>query len=173
MAAAELGIAEPEETGASFIENARIKAEAAAKASGMPAVADDSGLEVAALGGAPGVHSARWGGPNKDFNLAMQRVNRELAATGSADRSAKFVCGLAYALPNGETIVSRGAITGTLVWPPRGTRGFGYDPIFVPEGYSETFGEMDPDRKNFLSHRLRAFDILILKTWPLEEEDGS
>jgi XTP/dITP diphosphohydrolase len=173
VAAAELGIAEPEETGASFIENARIKAEAAAKASGMPAVADDSGLEVAALGGAPGIHSARWGGPNKDFNLAMQRVNRELAATGSADRSAKFVCGLAYALPNGETIVSRGAITGTLVWPPRGTRGFGYDPIFVPEGYSETFGEMDPDRKNFLSHRLRAFDILILKTWPLEEEDGS
>ena len=141
---------------------------AAAKASGMPAVADDSGLEVAALGGAPGIHSARWGGPNKDFNLAMQRVNRELAATGSADRSAKFVCGLAYALPNGKTIVSRGAITGTLVWPPRGTRGFGYDPIFVPEGYSETFGEMDPDRKNFLSHRLRAFDILILKTWPLE-----
>jgi XTP/dITP diphosphohydrolase len=173
VSAAELGIAEPEETGASFMENARIKAEAAAKASGMPAVADDSGLEVTALGGEPGIHSARWGGPSKDFNLAMERVNRELAATASGDRSAKFVCALAYAQPNGKTIVSRGAITGTLTWPPRGTRGFGYDPIFVPEGYSETFGEMDPERKNFMSHRLRAFDILILKTWPLEEDDES
>ena len=130
VSAAELGIDEPEETGKSFAENATLKAEAAAKSSGLPAVADDSGLEVSALGGAPGIHSARWGGPHKDFALAMERVNRELEASGSNDRTAKFVCVLAYARPNAETIATRGAIVGTLTWPPRGTRGFGYDPIF-------------------------------------------
>ncbi len=171
--AGELGLAEPEETGESFADNATIKAEAAAKASRLPAVADDSGLEVAALGGAPGVNSARWGGPDKDFGLAMERVQRELAASGSDDRRARFVCALAYARPNAETIVARGVITGTLTWPPRGTRGFGYDPMFVPEDYSETFGEMDPDRKNFISHRMRAFDLLILRTWPLDEDETS
>jgi XTP/dITP diphosphohydrolase len=173
VSAAELGINEPEETGESFAENATIKAEAAAKSSGLPAVADDSGLEVAALGGAPGICSARWGGPHKDFTLAMERVNRELEASGSNDRTAKFVCVLAYARPNAETIVNRGAIEGTLTWPPRGTRGFGYDPIFVPDGYSETFGEMDPDCKNFISHRMRAFERLILRTWPIEEDEAS
>jgi XTP/dITP diphosphohydrolase len=160
---------EPEETGQSFAENATLKAEAAAKASGLPAVADDSGLEVSALGGAPGVNSARWGGPDRDFGLAMERVHRELEASGSDDRMARFVCVLAYARPNEETIVSRGAIAGTLTWPPRGSRGFGYDPIFLPDGYSETFGEMDPDRKNFISHRMLAFERLILRTSPLEE----
>src|SRR6478609_5542591 len=173
VSAAELGIDEPEETGKSFAENATLKAEAAAKSSGLPAVADDSGLEVSALGGAPGIYSARWGGPHKDFALAMERVNRELEASGSNDRTAKFVCVLAYARPNAETIAMRGAIVGTLTWPPRGTRGFGYDPIFVPDGYSETFGEMDPDRKNFISHRMRAFERLILRTWPLEEDETS
>jgi XTP/dITP diphosphohydrolase len=169
VSAAELGLPEPEETGHSFAENATIKAEAAAKASGLPAIADDSGLEVTALGGAPGVNSARWGGPDRDFGLAMERVYRELEASGSDDRTARFICVLAYARPNEETIVARGAIAGTLTWPPRGRRGFGYDPIFLPDGYSETFGEMDPDRKNFISHRMLAFERLILRTWPLEE----
>jgi XTP/dITP diphosphohydrolase len=169
VSAGELGLPEPEETGQSFAENATLKAEAAAKASGLPAVADDSGLEVSALGGAPGVNSARWGGPDRDFGLAMERVHRELEASGSDDRTARFVCVLAYARPNEETIVARGTFGGTLIWPPRGTRGFGYDPIFLPDGHSETFGEMDPERKNWISHRMRAFERLILRTWPLEE----
>jgi XTP/dITP diphosphohydrolase len=161
VSAAELGIDEPEERGKSFAENATLKAEAAAKSSGLPAVADDSGLEVSALGGAPGIHSARWGGPHKDFALAMERVNRELEASGSNDRTAKFVCVLAYARPNAETIATRGAIVGTLTWPPRGTRGFGYDPIFVPQGYDQTFGEMEPSLKDSISHRARAFEKLM------------
>jgi len=161
VSAAEFGIDEPEETGASFAENATLKAEAAAKSSGVPAVADDSGLEVSALSGAPGIHSARWGGPHKDFALAMERVNRELKASGSNDRTAKFVCVLAYARPNAETIATRGAIVGTLTWPPRGTRGFGYDPIFVPQGYDQTFGEMEPSLKDSISHRARAFEKLM------------
>jgi XTP/dITP diphosphohydrolase len=165
VAAAELGIDEPEETGESFAVNARIKAEAAAKASGMPAVADDSGLEVAALCGAPGVHSARWGGPNRDFTLAMERVNRELAATGSDDRSAKFTCALALASPDGAVGVFEGRVFGIIVWPPRGTRGFGYDPIFVPEGHRETFGEMAPWEKDAISHRARAFAKLMQATY--------
>jgi len=161
VSAAELGIDEPEETGKSFAENATLKAEAAAKSSGLPAVADDSGLEVSALGGAPGIHSARLGGPHKDFALAMERVNRELEASGSNDRTAKFVCVLAYARPNAKTIATRGAIVGTLTWPPRGTRGFGYDPIFVPQGYDQTFGEMEPSLKDSISHRARAFEKLM------------
>jgi XTP/dITP diphosphohydrolase len=169
VSAAALGLPEPEETGKSFAENATLKAEAAAKASGIAAVSDDSGLEVAALGGAPGVNSARWGGPDRDFGLAMERVHRELEASGSDDRTARFVCVLAYARPDAATIAMRGAVAGMLVWPPRGARGFGYDPIFVPDGYSETFGEMDPDRKNLISHRMRAFERLILRTWPYEE----
>ena len=136
----------------------------------MLAVADDSGLEVAALGGAPGIHSARWGGPTRDFRLAMERVNRELEASGSTDRSAKFVCALALGQPSGVTMVRIGKINGTIVWPPRGDRGFGYDPIFVPDGYTETFGEMDPVFKNDMSHRMRAFEKLILSTWPYDED---
>ena len=165
LSAGALGLKEPEETGDSFAENAKIKAEAATAGSGMLAVADDSGLEVTALGGAPGIHSARWGGPNKDFSLAMERINRELEALGTADRRANFVCALALAQPAGETLVFTGKVDGTLVWPPRGTRGFGYDPIFVPEGYTETFGEMDPELKNDLSHRMRAFERLMLATY--------
>lgn len=165
LSAGALGLKEPEETGDSFAENAKIKAEAATAGSGMLAVADDSGLEVTALGGAPGIHSARWGGPNKDFSLAMERINRELEALGTADRRANFVCALALAQPAGETLVFTGKVDGTLVWPPRGTRGFGYDPIFVPEGYTETFGEMDPALKNDLSHRMRAFEKLMLATY--------
>jgi XTP/dITP diphosphohydrolase len=165
LSAGALGLKEPEETGDSFAENAKIKAEAATAGSGMLAVADDSGLEVTALGGAPGIHSARWGGPKKDFSLAMERINRELEALGTADRRANFVCALALAQPAGETLVFTGKVDGTLVWPPRGTRGFGYDPIFVPEGYTETFGEMDPALKNDLSHRMRAFEKLMLATY--------
>jgi XTP/dITP diphosphohydrolase len=170
VSAGALGLPEPEETGASFADNAKIKAVAASTASGMLAVADDSGLEVAALGGAPGIHSARWSGPTRDFRLAMERVNRELEASGSTDRSARFVCALALGQPSGVTMVSIGKINGTIVWPPRGDRGFGYDPIFVPDGYTETFGEMDPVFKNDMSHRMRAFEKLILSTWPYDED---
>ena len=170
VSAAALGLPEPEETGSSFAENANIKAVAASIASGMLSVADDSGLEVTALGGAPGIHSARWGGPAKDFRLAMERVNRELEASGSSDRSARFVCALALSRPRSVTMVRIGKIDGTIVWPPRGDRGFGYDPIFVPDGYTETFGEMDPVLKNDMSHRMRAFEKLILSTWPYDED---
>src|SRR6476660_272898 len=126
--AGKLGLPETEETGASFAENARLKAVAAAKASGLPALADDSGLEVKALGGEPGVHSARWGGPARDFDLAMERVHRELAAAGANDLTANFTCVLALAAPDGEVKVHDGKVFGTLIWPPRGSRGFGYDP---------------------------------------------
>ena len=160
--ASSLGLAEPQETGKSFAENAALKALAAAKASGLPALADDSGLEVPALGGAPGIHSARWAGEDKDFGIAMERVRRELEAVGSSDRRAKFTCALAVATSEGRVQVFEGQVSGTLVWPPRGTSGFGYDPIFVPEGYSETFGEMEPWRKHAISHRARAFEKLIV-----------
>jgi XTP/dITP diphosphohydrolase len=161
LSAAGLGLSEPEETGKTFAENAKIKAVAAAKASGMLALADDSGLAVAALHGAPGIHSARWGGPTRDFGRAMERVNRELEARGAADARANFTCALALASPDGTARVLEGKSFGTLTWPPRGRRGFGYDPIFVPDGYSETFGEMEPELKNRLSHRMRAFEQLM------------
>lgn len=163
--ASRLGLPEPEETGASFAENAAIKAEEAARASDMIALADDSGLEVAALDGAPGIHSARWGGPGKDFGLAMARVQRELEAKGGADARANFTCALALAAPKGRANVFEGKIFGTLSFPPRGTHGFGYDPIFVPDGYTQTFGEMAPELKNELSHRMRAFEKLMAATY--------
>jgi XTP/dITP diphosphohydrolase len=153
-----LGIAEPEETGDSFEANAALKAKAAADASGLPAIADDSGLVVPALGGTPGIYSARWAGPAKDFRVAMQRVHREL---GDQDRSARFVAVLALAWPDGDLELFRGEVAGEFVWPPRGERGFGYDPIFVPEGGVETFGEIDPARKHRISHRARAFAKLV------------
>ena len=162
VSAAALGLAEPDETGASFVENAKLKAVAAAAASGLPALSDDSGLEVKALGGAPGIHSARWGGPDKDFSLGMERVQQELEASGASDRSANFTCALALAQPDGTTVAATGKVFGTLTWPPRGTNGFGYDPIFIPDGYQETFGEMEPAQKNALSHRMRAFEKLVL-----------
>jgi XTP/dITP diphosphohydrolase len=161
VSAASFGLKEPEETGASFAENAALKAEAAAKASGMTAIADDSGLEVAALGGAPGIHAARWGGETRDFGIAMARVHRELEAKGASDLRANFTCALALAAPQGPVRVFEGKVFGTLIWPPRGSRGFGYDPIFVPDGYGETFAEMAPALKNELSHRMRAFEKLM------------
>jgi XTP/dITP diphosphohydrolase len=161
VSAASLDLREPEETGHSFEENALIKARAASQASRLLALSDDSGLEVEALGGQPGIQSARWGGPDQDFDLAMARVHDELAATGGAYARANFTCALALAAPNGEDIVTTGKVYGAIVWPPRGSRGFGYDPIFMPDGHRETFGEMDPSLKNELSHRMRAFEKLM------------
>jgi XTP/dITP diphosphohydrolase len=158
ISAGALGIAEPEETGDSFEANASLKAKASASASGLPAIADDSGLVVPALGGAPGIYSARWAGQAKDFGAAMQCVQREL---GDRDRSATFVAVLALAWPDGGMELFRGEVPGSLVWPPRGERGFGYDPMFVPEGGSETFGEMEPAEKHKISHRARAFAKLV------------
>jgi XTP/dITP diphosphohydrolase len=161
VSASTLGLAEPEETGETFADNAKIKAIEAAKASGLPALADDSGLEVAGLGGAPGIHSARWGGAEKDFGLAMARVKQELDAAGVTDDRANFTCALALGLSDGGAQVFEGRVFGTIVWPPRGMRGFGYDPIFVPHGFRETFGEMEPAQKHAMSHRARAFDKLM------------
>jgi XTP/dITP diphosphohydrolase len=158
LPAASLGIPEPEETGDSFEANAALKAGAAAEASGLPALADDSGLVVPALGGAPGIYSARWAGPTKDFRIAMERVHRKL---GEQDRSAVFVAVLALAWPDGNLDLFRGEVAGALVWPPRGERGFGYDPMFVPEGGRATFGEVEPAQKHRISHRARAFAKLV------------
>lgn len=157
--AAELDLPEPEETGGSFAENAELKARAAALASGLPALADDSGLVVMGLGGRPGVHSARWAGPEKDFQAAMRRVHEELGE--AEDRRAAFVCVLALAWSDGSTRLFEGRVDGTLVWPPRGSHGFGYDPMFEPEGSDITFGEMDPAEKHRISHRARAFAKLV------------
>lgn len=153
-----LGLPEPEETGDSFVANAVLKARAAA-AAGHVALADDSGLAVTALGGDPGIYSARWAGPGKDFAAAMARVEERLA--GTADRSAHFVCALALAWPDGHVEAVEGRCDGRLVWPPRGGRGFGYDPMFVPDGRAITFGEMDPAAKHAMSHRADAFRQLV------------
>ena len=160
IAAADLGLAEPEETGSSFAGNARLKALAAAKASGLPALADDSGLVVDALDGAPGIHSARWAGPDRDFALAMRNLEERLQARGAlipAARRAHFVCALCLACPDGEAEVFEGRVDGILVWPPRGSKGFGYDPVFQVDGHGLTFGEMAPEEKHAMSHRARAF----------------
>jgi len=154
VGAAALGLAEPEETGVTFEENAVLKARLAAAASGLPALADDSGLVVPALDGAPGIYSARWAGPDRDFGAAMAGVEREL---GGKDRRAHFVAVLALAWPDGTEAMFRGEVHGRLTFPPRGDRGFGYDPIFIADGDDETFGEMDPNRKHRISHRARAF----------------
>jgi XTP/dITP diphosphohydrolase len=159
--AGELGLNEPEETGATFAANAELKARAAADASGLAALADDSGLAVTALDGAPGIYSARWAGPSRDFSHAMARVEKELNERAAADRSAKFVCALALAEPQGVCNVFEGEVRGHIVFPPRGTRGFGYDPIFVAEGMDQTFGEIEPDIKHAMSHRARAFAKLL------------
>jgi XTP/dITP diphosphohydrolase len=157
VTAGSLNLPEPEETEATFTGNALLKARQAADRSGEVALADDSGLSVAALGGAPGIFSARWAGPDKDFAFAMRRVEERLEETGSDDRRAWFTSALAVAWPDGPAVVVEGRIDGTLTFPPRGDLGFGYDPIFVPEGRAETFGEMDPAAKDAMSHRARAF----------------
>lgn len=163
--AAEYQVEEPEETGASFAENAALKARHSAQATGLCALADDSGLRVAALDGAPGIYSARWAGDAKDFSAAMQRVERELAACGVAPEGADaaFVCNLALAWPDGRVEQFEGEITGRLTFPPRGSQGFGYDPIFIPDGGRMSFGEMAPAEKHRISHRARAFQQLVAR----------
>ncbi|WOK36401.1 RdgB/HAM1 family non-canonical purine NTP pyrophosphatase [Sphingomonas sp. C3-2] len=162
VSAGTLGLPEPEETGTSFIANAELKARAAADLSGFPALADDSGLCVAALGGEPGIFSARWAGPSKDFNEAMRRVEMNLQDKGpDTGRDAHFICALSLAWPDGHIESFEGRVDGVLVWPPRGENGFGYDAMFQPLGHDITFGEMDPDAKHAMSHRADAFAQLV------------
>ena len=161
IAADSLGLAEPEETKKSFCGNALLKARAAAKASSLPALADDSGLAVAALNGAPGIYSARWAAPDGDFDKAMRRVHDRLTRIGTKDLSAQFICALAVAWPNGDEVCVEGRISGQINWPPRGNLGFGYDAIFQPDGYRQTFGEMAPPKKHAISHRADAFAQLL------------
>ena len=160
VSAGDLGLAEPEETGTTFAANALLKARTACAASGLPAIADDSGLCVTALGGDPGVYSARWAGPSKDFGAAMEKVWEATRATGSRDRAAAFVSAVALAWPDGRRIEVEGRVDGLLVWPPRGQGGFGYDPMFLPQGWDRTFGEMSGEEKHSVSHRARAMAAL-------------
>jgi XTP/dITP diphosphohydrolase len=169
VSAGELGLPEPVEDAPDFAGNARLKALAAAQATGRPALSDDSGFCVAALDGAPGVFSARWAGPGKDFAAAMARVEKEMA--GTPDRRAWFVCVLCVAWPDGHTELFEGRVDGTAVWPPRGVNGFGYDPMFVPEDATQTYGEMTPEEKHARNHRARAFALLIAACLP-GERDG-
>jgi XTP/dITP diphosphohydrolase len=160
VSAGELGLSEPEETETTFEGNARLKAIAAAKGSGLPSLADDSGIEIACLDGAPGIYSARWAGPGQDFGLAMKKVADEIVARnawGPPAPRANFVSVLCLAWPDGETRIFEGKVFGHLVWPPRGGNGFGYDPMFVADGADQTFGEMEPAQKYAISHRTRAF----------------
>lgn len=169
VSAGELGLPEPEETGTTFAENALIKAKASSEASGLPALSDDSGLEVLALGGRPGVYTADWaerqwfeGEPGRDWYMAMGKVEGLLVEQGpDVDRSASFVCTLAVAWPDGHSEVFEGRVSGSLTWPPRGTLGFGYDPVFVPMGGTQTFAEIDPAEKHAISHRADAFQKLV------------
>ena len=158
--AAELGLTEPEETETTFVGNALLKARLAADASGLIALADDSGLSATALDGAPGIYSARWAGPTHDFAMAMAKLEERLEAVESNDRSAWFTCALALAWPQGAAIVVEGRVDGRLRFPPRGDKGFGYDPVFLPEGLDRSFGEMEAEEKFALSHRTRAFEKL-------------
>jgi XTP/dITP diphosphohydrolase len=159
VSAGDLGLPEPEETGTTYVANAELKALAAARVAGYPALADDSGLSVTALDGAPGIYSARWAGEPRDFDVAMDRVHRELA--GKDDWSAAFICVLSLAWPDGHVESFEGRVEGTIVKPKRGDRGFGYDPIFVPVGHDKTFGEVDQDWKHSVSHRADAFAKLV------------
>jgi XTP/dITP diphosphohydrolase len=164
VSAGSLGLPEPEETETTFAGNARLKAVAAATGSGLPALSDDSGIEIEALGGQPGIYSARWAGPTKDFGLAMRRVADELETAGAwtdTGPRANFTCALSLAWPDGEVHIFEGKVFGRLVWPPRGTKGFGYDPMFLPDGETLTFGEMDPAAKHAISHRARAFALFV------------
>ena len=161
VGADELELEEPEETENSFAGNAELKARAAANATHHFALSDDSGLAVTALDGAPGIYSARWAGGSKDFAIAMARIERELREKNATDHSAKFVCALTLAAPHGEARTFEGEVHGTLTFPPRGSNGFGYDPIFIAAGMSQTFGEIDPAIKHGMSHRFRAFEKLV------------
>lgn len=159
VSAGELGLPEPEETGLTFIANAELKALSASLGANVIALADDSGLAVDGLNGAPGIYSARWAGPTKDFNLAMKKIENALGQ--NPDRNAQFICALSLAWPDGHCDTFEGKVAGKLTFPPRGTHGFGYDPIFIPEGFDITFGEMDPVKKHEMSHRADAFRQLV------------
>ncbi|HSR55281.1 MAG TPA: RdgB/HAM1 family non-canonical purine NTP pyrophosphatase [Alphaproteobacteria bacterium] len=161
--AGELGLDEPVEDGKDFKANAEIKARAAAAAAGLPALADDSGLAVAALGGEPGIHSARWAGEPRDFARGMERVHEEMAASGTNDDAARFVCALALCWPDGHCETVEGEVRGRLTWPPRGEKGFGYDPMFIADSETLTFGEMEPEAKHAISHRADAFRKLVAR----------
>ena len=161
VSAGSLGLPEPDETGTTFAANAELKAHASAKASGHAALADDSGLCVEALGGDPGIYSARWAGPTKDFRVAMNRVHDELRHKGLKTSPSKFVCALSIAMPSGEVQTFQGEVHGSLTFPPRGDHGFGYDPIFIADGMEETFAEIDPAKKHAMSHRAKAFEKLL------------
>jgi XTP/dITP diphosphohydrolase len=164
VSAGSLGVSEPEETETTFAGNARLKALHSARTTGLPALSDDSGLEVEALGGDPGVYSARWAGPGKDFGVAMKRVADlldEKGAWAGAGPRANFTAALCLAWPDGETEVFEGRVFGRLVWPARGPRGFGYDPMFLADGETESFGEMEPEKKHAISHRARAFKLFV------------
>jgi XTP/dITP diphosphohydrolase len=168
ISAGSLGLPEPEETGKTFVANAELKARASAQGSGLPSLADDSGLAVDALDGAPGIYSARWAGPEKDFALAMQKIERLMGA--NPNRRAQFICALSLAWPQndkeaGRIVTVEGIVHGTIVTPPRGRHGFGYDPMFVLDGYTETFGEMEPAAKHAMSHRADAFRKLVAKVF--------
>jgi XTP/dITP diphosphohydrolase len=159
LSTGEMGAPEPEETGDTFEANARLKARASAEFTGLPALADDSGFCVAALNGAPGIYSARWAGPDKNFDIAMSRLNEEMGS--ATDRTAWFVCCLSVAWPTGKVLTFRGEVWGDAVWPPRGDKGFGYDPMFQPTGHAITFAEMEPKTKHGISHRAQAFRLFV------------
>lgn len=170
FSARDLNLPEPEETGQTFIDNAILKSTAAAQAAQLPALADDSGLSVAILDGAPGIYSARWAGPRKDFNRAMTRVHDAICEYDTleqkADRSAAFICALSLTWPDGHTEAFEGRVDGTITWPPRGDKGFGYDPIFQPQGHDIAFAEMEPAQKHTMSHRADAFQQLVQACFP-------
>ncbi|MGE3334715.1 MAG: RdgB/HAM1 family non-canonical purine NTP pyrophosphatase [Rhodospirillaceae bacterium] len=159
ISAGDLGLPEPEETGLSFVANAELKALAAAMGAQLIALSDDSGLAVDALNGAPGIYSARWAGPEKDFNLAMRKIQNAMG--DNPVKTARFICALTLAWPDGHCETVEGKVEGTLTFPPRGDHGFGYDPIFIPDGFDITFGEMDPAKKHEMSHRADAFRKLV------------
>ncbi len=163
LSVTDLGLCEPDETERSFVGNAVLKARTAALRSGVVSLADDSGLSVAALEGAPGVFSARWAGPNRDFNIAITAIEQELKKTNSGDMRAKFICALALVWPDGHVVSVEGEVHGVLTFPARGSRGFGYDPIFQPDGHNISFGEMDPVAKHAISHRADAFAKLMTR----------
>ena len=159
--AGDLGLPEPDETETTYTGNAILKAKAAALASGYPALSDGSGFELIAINKAPGIYSARWAGPDKDFNLAMQKVYDGFKASGSDNRHCRFVCALSIVWPDGHDETVEGIIDGQFIWPPRGENGFGYDPVFQLDGYDQTFGEVDPEWKHSVSHRAKAFEQLL------------
>ena len=164
VSAGAMGVSEPEETEPTFVGNARLKSLHSALATGLPALSDDSGLEVEALGGAPGIYSARWAGPAKDFDAAMREVHGRLVQAGAwgvVGPRANFTCALSIAWPDGTTREFEGRVFGRRVWPPRGSKGFGYDPMFLADGETQTFGEMDPNKKHAISHRARAFGLFV------------